>query len=318
MTNIKHWIWLAIISTLILLFFKVGQPRNSDDNSISVVFIDSLGKRVSVSSLERVVVLSGSLTEAWLSGGGKVIGTTEDAIYDRGIVGENLAANVGTVKSPNIEEILLLKPSFVILNPDIESHLELDSILTHAEIPHAYIRIDSFGDYLAFLENVCSATGRWDLFEKNGTGVKNEIESIVEKASNEGSNFGKKKVLLLRVYSTGIKVKATNIFAGTILADLGCVSILDNNFDLASDFSVEAVLLNNPEYIFVVPMGDTEAVVNNVDGAIINNEAWADIYAVRNNNVIILPKDLFHYTPNSRWAESYNYVARILYPELFT
>ena len=32
---------------------------------------------------------------------------------------------------------------------------------------------------------------------------------------------------------------------------------------------------------------------------------------------IVLPKDLFHYKPNNRWGESYQYLGEILYPELF-
>ena len=37
----------------------------------------------------------------------------------------------------------------------------------------------------------------------------------------------------------------------------------------------------------------------------------------RKENRELLPKDLFHYKPNERWDESYEYLARILYPSVF-
>ena len=33
-----------------------------------------------------------------------------------------------------------------------------------------------------------------------------------------------------------------------------------------------------------------------------------------NDRFVVLPKELFHYKPNARWGESYEYVAKILYP----
>lgn len=38
---------------------------------------------------------------------------------------------------------------------------------------------------------------------------------------------------------------------------------------------------------------------------------------MKEDRYIVLPKDLFHYKPNNRWGESYQYLGEILYPELF-
>ena len=43
--------------------------------------------------------------------------------------------------------------------------------------------------------------------------------------------------------------------------------------------------------------------------------ARAQVTAVRDDHVVILPKDLFQYKPNARWAEAYDYLAKILYPD---
>ena len=45
-------------------------------------------------------------------------------------------------------------------------------------------------------------------------------------------------------------------------------------------------------------------------------EGWKDLAAVREKNYAFLPKELFHFKPNARWAEAYAYLAELLYPEL--
>ena len=46
------------------------------------------------------------------------------------------------------------------------------------------------------------------------------------------------------------------------------------------------------------------------------NPAWQSLSAVQNGRYVILPGELFHYKPNKRWGESYEYLADILYPEI--
>ena len=75
--------------------------------------------------------------------------------------------------------------------------------------------------------------------------------------------------------------------------------------------------MDDPDYIFAVPMGDTEKSLQALKDNIESNPAWASLSAVQNGRYVILPKDLFHYKPNARWGESYEYLAKILYPDLF-
>ena len=73
----------------------------------------------------------------------------------------------------------------------------------------------------------------------------------------------------------------------------------------------------DPDYIFVVTMGDSEEALKALKNGIEKNPAWSDLTAVKNNRFIVLPKELFHYKPNAKWGDSYEYVAKILYPDKF-
>jgi iron complex transport system substrate-binding protein len=80
---------------------------------------------------------------------------------------------------------------------------------------------------------------------------------------------------------------------------------------------MEVIIQEDPDYIFVVTMGDSEKALQALQDGIEKNPAWSDLSAVKNDRFIVLPKELFHYKPNARWGESYEYVAKILYPDKF-
>jgi len=146
---------------------------------------------------DKVIALAGSYAEIWLLSGGKLIGVTDDVISERKI---NISANtkvIGTIKDPNLEEILYLEPDFVLLSPDMESHIQISETFKKVNITYAFFKVEQFEDYLQML-NICT-----------------------------------------------------------------------------------------------------------------------DITMSKDNRYIVLPKDLFHYKPNARWGESYEYLAKIIYPEIF-
>ena len=105
--------------------------------------------------------------------------------------------------------------------------------------------------------------------------------------------------------------------AGVMLHDLGVWNIVDQHPSLLEDLSMEEILAEDPDFIFVTVMGSsTEKALNALAEGIQQNPAWQSLSAVQNGRYVILPGELFHYKPNKRWGESYEYLADILYPEI--
>lgn len=278
----------------------------------AAAFTDALGYEVALDSWERVVSLYGSFAETWLLAGGTLAGTTEDAVSERGLeLGEDVAV-VGTVKEPSFEEILALDPDFVILSADIASQVKLHGGLAAAGVPHAYYRVDAFADYLTMLEQFCRMTGRQDLYQENGLAVQRRIDSVLEAA--EGRS--RPTALLIRAYSTGAKAKGDDNLAGVILRDLGADNLVDRYESLLEDVSLEEVVAADPDFILITTMGAEDKALEYMSQAFEENPAWAGLSAVKDGRYVLLPKELFHYKPNTRWGESYAYLAQILYPEL--
>jgi len=296
---------------LSLLLLSACAAPASPESEAPITFTDALGHEVSLTGWDRVVSLYGSFAETWLLAGGELVGTTSDAIEERSLALGDDVSIVGTVKEPNLEEIIAAEPDFVILAADIAGQVELHDALTAAAIPHAYYRTDTFGEYLAMLGQFCSLTGRQDLYEKNGLAVQAEIEAVL--ASVEGQSSP--TALLVRAYSSGAKAKGADNLAGVILEDLGADNLVSRHESLLEELSMEEIIAADPDFLLITTMGSTdEAAMRYMAETFETNPAWSGLSAVKNGRYLLLPRDLFHYKPNARWGESYAYLANILYP----
>ena len=258
----------------------------------------------------RVVSLYGSYAEAWQLAGGTLVGVTEDAVTERGMeLGENIQI-IGTVKEPNLELVIALEPDLVLLSADIASHAAAAQTLTAAGIPCCISQVDSFADFAEMMDEFTLLTGRRDVYDSLIPPMQAQIDEIITQAAVQEHPT----VLLLRAFSTGVKVKGRDNLAGIMLEDLGCVNIAERQPSLLEELTLEAISAENPAYVLISVMGaDTDAALQSVEQTLGRNPAWQALDAVREGRVYVLPKELFHYKPNARGGESYAYLAHILY-----
>ena len=291
-------------------------PESASSQLECISITDSNGSQITLdTSAPRVVAAYGSFAEAWLLAGGELVGVTQDALEQRDLGLPEDMAVVGTVKEPNAEEIIALEPDLVLLASDITAQADIRDVLENAGISCAAFQVDTFADYKTMMEQFCGVTGRDDLFAENVTQVEEQIQEVQATAALSSST--RPNVLLIRAFSTGIKAKTDDELAGVILQDLGAHNIADDHPSMLEDLSLEEVIAANPDYIFVTTMGDEQKALEYLNGLIDQNPAWSQLSAVQEGRYIVLPKDLFHYKPNNRWGESYQYLGEILYPEFF-
>ena len=258
---------------------------------------------------ERVVSLYGSFSEAWLQAGGTLVGVTDDAVNERGL---NLpdAQLIGTNKAPNLELVMALEPDWVILSADIAAQASAMQVLQGAGIECTAYRVDTWQDYAAMMDDFTQKTGRHDLYDQIIPPMEREISRIIETAQAKESP----KVLLLRAYSGGAKAKGADNLAGVMLQDRGCVNVADLHPSLLEELSLEAIVTEDPDWILVSVMGgDEEAALHALNEGLGQNPAFQSLTAVQEGRMKVLPRDLFHYKPNARWAESYGYLYEMLY-----
>ena len=308
--------YIAIVALSLGLLFSIvackDHAENADENA--VVFIDSLGREVSVKkNPERVAALLGSFADVWMLSGGDLCAAAEDAWEDFGLELDD-CINIGGAHSPSLELLIASDPDFVIASASTASNVEMRDILETMGITVAYFDVDNFDDYLKML-NICTdITERKDLFEQNGLAIKAQIDMIKTQYAKADIPDGEKKILLLRAASSFVKAKgSTGTILGEMLADMGCVNIADNNESLLENLSVEAVIRENPHHIFVVTMGSNEEKAKQtLENMIVGNPAWSTLDAVQSGRLYIMDKTLFNLKPNVRFAEAYEILADIL------
>ena len=271
--------------------------------------VDDRGAAIPATAPQRVVSLYGSYAEAWAQAGGTLVGATEDAVSERGM-DLGTAQIIGTTKEPNLERILALDPDLVILSLDIAAQLSAAEVLEAAGVPCAAFRVDTWQDYARMMDVFTALTGRRDLYEAIIPPMQAAIGETIASAQAQNAPT----VLLLRAYSTGVKAKADDNLAGAMLEDLGCVNIAARQPSLLEELTLEAIVVEDPDCIFISVMGgDEEAALAVVEETLGQNPAWQGLTAVREGRVYVLPRDLFHYKPNARWAESYAFLYELLF-----
>jgi len=316
-THARYCFLLALLLVSILALSGCGTNQTIQESSQQengYTFTDAIGQEITVHNPQRVVSLMGSFSEIWILAGGAdtLVGTSYDTVDNRDLGLPEDIAIVGTYQNPNIEEILALNPDLVLLSSETtrtDSHVALKDALNGADIPAAYFSVTHFEDYLNMLKICTDITGNQDAYQTNGIAVEERIAQIIADSKTETSP----SVLLMITYSGGIRAQSSDTMTGKMLSELGCKNILDDYPSMLQDFSVEKIIETDPDYIFVIPMGNDDALAQkNLKENVESNPAWNSLTAVKNDRYILLPKDKFLYKPNAVWDESYAYLAALL------
>ena len=297
--------WIALLLVCVLLS---GCAAETPDTDTGITFTDAMGRTVTVSVPQRVGICSGSLAECWLLAGGEVCAVTRDAVTERKLDLPDDYIDLGSLREPSLETILAADLDLVILMSSLPNHRAMAETLDKTGIAYAYFDVENFADYLELIKVFTDITGRADLYEANAASIQPRIEAAITKGKREDAP----KVLILRTSSSKVKVLDSSFMVGGMLKEFGCVNVADSENGLLSELSIEAIVKENPDYIFISCMGDLEEGQAQLEAALTSNPIWDTLQAVQNGRVFYLEKELFHNKPNTRWGESYEIRAELL------
>lgn len=278
-----------------LLLFCLSCSKK--DNIYS--FIDDLGNKVNVSSVNRVSALTGSFAGVAKLAEMNLVSVTSDAYTERDLDLGYDVIDLGSLKNPSLERIIASDPDFVILSSQIGVHRNIASSLSEMDIAVAFFETETFSGYLNMLQILTDLTGKKENYQKYGLEVLEKIEVITNKADTNPT------ILLIRAFQTNAYAKDSNNLVGAMLKDLGCINIADNNNSFLENLSMEYIISSDPEYIFVTTMGNDDEALEFLAAGIMKHEAWKDLRAVKAGQFFVLEKRLFHYKPNELWGEAY-------------
>ena len=290
-----------------------SQPVDVSSEAGKIAFTDALGQEFSIDPPRRAVVMIGSFADVWVLAGGEdaLAATANDAWESYGLELEEEVVNIGSPMKPNVELVLGSEPDLIIASSLSPSNLELQETFQRAGIPAAYFDVSSFQDYLDLLELFTRLTGRPENYKQYGVQVWKQVDEARKKASLRSSVPA---VLTIQVSGSSVKVKnSEDNVLGPMLKELGCINIADRDGALLEELSMEAILRDDPAYIFTVYHGTDEAAAQaNLEATLLSDPAWASLSAVQGGRFHILDRRMYSLKPNALWGDAYEQLADIL------
>lgn len=293
---------------LLTLLILTSCTRQEEETS-GVTFTDDLSRTVTVSEPKRTAALIGSMAQIWTLAGGDVVACPDDAWEDLDLDLPEGTVNLGKISKLSLEALLGAEPDFILASPNNNQQISWKDTFESMGVPAAYFEVYDFDDYLHLLDICTDITGRKELYEKYGESVRNEIDTLLSQKRTDGP-----KVLSMLASTAYLKAKNSDgSVMGAMLRDLGCVNLADSESGLLENLSIEYILQEDPDYIFITQRGDDEEgmrafVLNYFD----EHPAWKQLSAVKNSRVYFMDKNLYNLKPNHRWAEAYRGLLEIL------
>ncbi len=315
----KRWIAAALVLVLLLLPACGAAGSETETAADTVTVTDDLGRTIEVPAKpQRVVPLTGSFADIWCLAGGAetIVAASGDAWTNFDLPLPSDAADLGSVEEVELETLIAAEPDLILAAANMVNDtkfLETFETLGYAVV---YFQADDFDEYLHMLDICTQLTGRRENYTLYGTDVQARVDAALAMA--DGSE---PSVLYIRASGSSCKARGSEgTVLGEMLSALGCRNIADNEENgLLDDLSIEAIIAEDPDYIFVVYYGskqaDAEALLNET---LLSNPAWAGLSAVSEGRFYVLDKSLYHLKPNAEWGIAYENLANILYGGIST
>ena len=313
------WRFLTAIFCVFALAATLGcgggtPPEQKKETSAAfATIVDDLGREVTLAKKpERIVVTSASFLEPLHAVGGDVVGrpdskSTPDWAKDK--------TSIGRVYNVDLEKLLACAPDLVIANKGMNE--KLLQPLEINKIPCVVVDMKNYEEVKNEVRIFSQITGE----KEKGDAL---IASMDEKIKAVADRLPKKKLRVAILHSTaqGLSVQLETSIAGSTAKMLGFENVasgmkaLEGNPD-AAPYSIETLVEQNPEIIFVTSMGKIDEVKRGMEETIASNPAWQTIPAVKNGKMYYLSQEHFLLSPGIQYPAAVEEMAKQVYPELF-
>lgn len=314
--------YLKMCSALLcgLMLFVAGCGGNSNDkNSVSgsqsYLSVRDAADREVVLDLkpQRVVSLTTSHLGMIESVGGTIVGRATSKVGNIPESMQNLP-EVGMVYNINMEALIALKPDLVLVSKN--QHEKYVPLLESNKIKVIEVDAKTYEDVKHTVTMLGDIYGTQDKAAAENALLDKQIAEVVEKVPKE-----KKRIVIMHATSSSVTVEGKRSIAGCVSDLLGFENVAVEALKTVSEktpYSMESLVGQNPEIIFITSMGKAEEIENRLRTDFKNNPAWNSLNAVQQGKVYVLPENLFLLNPGLRYPEAVKYMAQQVYPEVFT
>lgn len=305
---------LAVLMTMALLLTGCGsEQKKAAEQSAFVTVTDDLGRQVELKAKPaRIVVTSASFLEPLEAvGGADLVVGRPDSRTKMPDYAKDLTS-VGKVYQIDTEKVLACQPDLVIVNKGMNE--KLVDALEGSGIKTLVLDMKSYEDVKREVATLAAITGNKEKGEALIKDMDDKIAAVKNSIPAE-----KRRVSIIHSTSQGLTVQLDGSIAGSVATMLGWENVasgskpLEKNPD-AAPYSMETLVEQNPEIIFVTSMGKLSAIKASMEETM-QGPAWQSIPAVRDKKVYYLPQDLFLLSPGIHYPDAVAEMAHCVYPQ---
>ncbi len=304
------------VAFLLCLLAAAGcsAPQKEKTQRDTLTLTDDLGREVAFPARpQRVVSLSPSFLEPMHAAGVKLIArpTSKHGVPD---FAKELA-EVGATTNVNIEQIVALQPDLVVGYAGL--HDKFVQVLESNQIPTLIFKMKTYEEVVDKLRLFGRISGDTAAAEEAATAMEKELKAVQAQLPAK-----KKRVAILHSTSKSVQTLLDGSIAGSTAKLLGLVNIASgetavNKTQDAAPFSLEKLVEEDPDIVFIVTMGDLEEIRRRMDGDMADNPAWHALRAVREKRIYYLSQELFLLNPGLKYPQAAKTMAKLAYPEVF-
>ena len=288
--------------------------RQVEQSQAFAVLHDDLGREIVLQKKpERIAVTSASFLEPLHEVGGDVVARPDSKTKMPKYAKDK--ASLGKVYQIDVEKVLAVNPDLVIVNKGMNE--KLVDTLEASGIQTLVVEMKSYADVKREVRTFAQITGEKEKGEELLQGMDEKILAVQQKIPAE-----KRRVAVIHSTNQGLTVQLDGSIGGSVVKMLGWENVasqmapLENNPD-AAPYSLETLVEQNPEIIFVTSMGKLEEIKASMEQTMAESPAWQSVAAVKNKQVYYLPQDLFLLSPGIHYPEAVELMAGMIYQDKF-
>lgn len=315
---LKHKIYSSFCLLLLLMLFCTGcaGTKSAADSGEKpyMSITDDNGRQVTLlKKPQRIVALSASFLEPLQAVDASIVGrpSSKTGIPEAA----RQIDEVGAVYQINIEKVVALQPDLVIAYKGM--HDKFVASLESNNIPVIVVEMKTYEDVKEKVKLFAQITGETEKGQSLINQMDQKIEAVQSKLPKDS-----KRVAILHSTAQDVTVQLDGSIAGSVAKMLGFSNVaadsqpLDKNPD-ASPYSLETLVKQNPDIVFVTSMGDMDTLRQSFMDNVAKNPAWQALPAAKEKRIYFLPQQLFLLNPGIHYPEAVETMAEIVYPGVF-
>jgi len=283
------------ISVILFLF-----PAFSDARVVT----DEVGRKVNVPDRPtRIVSLAPNITETLFALGcdDEIVGVTVHCNYPEAALSKEC---VGDLIHPSLEKIVSLEPDLVICTAD-GNRKETAVLLEKMGVPVYVVNPRTLREIIDMILHIGIMTGK----EHEAVDLAESLGKRIERVAQRAGPLPKPRVFF-QFGTEGLITAGRGTFINELISCAGGVNIAGDASIRYPRFSIEEIVDQGPDFIFVTSMKNNESPAR----AKASWQRWHIIPAVRYNKIYLIDSDYLT-RPSPRIIDGLEHLFRIMHPD---